>query len=159
VQPETTRSCISLFGESAIEGRKLGALLHLTPRANEQLQLACDQVFEDLLPVEVSLGQMPQKFEVSPGKILRAEGSAIRGPDGGMRAMLFTISDITALEAATKESNNNRMLIGILRQKEAFQAFLGETQYQLATAKDAIADQASSDVWCTPSRATARRTV
>lgn len=142
VQPETTRSCVGLFGTTAVEGKKLGELLQLTARRDEHLFLSCDQVFEDLLPEEVSLGQLPQKFPLEGGKILRAEGSIIRDKDGSVRAMLFTISDITALEEATRESNNNRTLVGILRQKESFQSFLVETQYQLRAARSAIADQA-----------------
>ena len=141
VQPETTRSCVALFGESVIEGRRLTELLKLGAREAEHLVLSCDQVFEDLLPEEVSLAQMPQKFPLPGERILRAEGSAIRDKDGAVRAMLFTISDITALEEATRESNNNRTLVGILRQKESFQAFLVETQLHLKSARGAIGDQ------------------
>ena len=141
VQPETTRSCVGLFGAAQIEGRRLSDLLQLDARRSEHLALSCDQVFEDLLPEEVSLGQMPQKFELAGQKILRAEGSAIRDAGGGVRAMLFTISDITALEEATRESNNNRTLVGILRQKESFQSFLVETQYHLRSARAGVTDQ------------------
>lgn len=141
VQPETTRSCVTLFDEAAIEGRALGELLKLGPHAAEHLALSADQVFEDLLPEEVSVAQMPQKFSLPDGRILRVEGSVIRGNDGAVHAMLFTISDITALEEATRESNNNRTLVGILRQKESFQSFLVETQLHLRAARAAIGDQ------------------
>ncbi|MCC6645314.1 MAG: Hpt domain-containing protein [Polyangiaceae bacterium] len=141
VQPETTRSCVALFDEREIEGRPLTELLKLGPRAAEHLLLSSDQVFEDLLPEEVSLAQMPQKFPLPDGRILRAEGSVIRDKDGAVSAMLFTISDISALEEATRESNNNRTLVGILRQKESFQAFLVETQQHLRSARDAVDDQ------------------
>jgi two-component system chemotaxis sensor kinase CheA len=138
VQPETTRSCVGLFGTSQVEGRPLAELLGLPPRRREEFALAADQVFEDILPPEVSLGQMQQKFPMPDGRILRAEGSVIRGQDHGVRAMLFTLSDITALEEATRESNNNRTLVGILKQREAFLAFLVETQHQLKAARLAL---------------------
>ncbi len=141
VQPETTRSCVALFDTTTIEGRPLGELLRLGPRDTEQLSLSADQVFEDLLPEEVSLAQMPQKFPLPDGRILRAEGSVIRDGARAVRAILFTISDISALEEATRESNDNRTLVGILRQKESFQAFLVETQHHLRAARHAITDQ------------------
>jgi two-component system chemotaxis sensor kinase CheA len=142
VKDETTRSCVGLFETSDVEGRRLGELLQLDKRREEQFLLSCDQVFEDLLPEEVSLGQLPQKFELAGGKMLRAEGSVIRDAEGGVAGVLFTISDITALEEATRESHTNRTLVGILRQKESFRSFLIEVRQQLAAARAALGDQA-----------------
>lgn len=141
VQPETTRSCVALFGTTEIEGRPLGELLQLDKRRAEHLFLSCDQVFEDILPEEVSIAQMPQKFVLHGGRVLRAEGSAVRDASGAVSSVLFTISDISALEEATRESQQNRTLVGLLRQKESFHSFLVEVRGQLAAARDAIDDQ------------------
>ncbi len=137
VQPESTRSCVGLFGARDIEGRRLPELLGLTPRAAAHLELAADQVFDDLLPEEVSLGQLPQKFVLADRRVLRAEGSVIRASDQTVRGMLFSISDITALEEATAESTTNRTLVTILKQKEAFQSLLIETKLQVRGARGA----------------------
>ncbi len=140
VLPETTRSCVRLFGRSDIEGQPLPALLALSSQCEQQFVLGADQVFEDVLPEEVSLAQMPQTFSLPDGRIVRAEGSVIRSADGEVRALLFTISDISALVEATRESQTNRMLVGILKQKEAFSAFLLEAQEQVRAARVALGD-------------------
>jgi two-component system, chemotaxis family, sensor kinase CheA len=153
VQPETTRSCVGLFefssrsearggeGGHPIEGRRLTDLLQLPPRAAEQFRLACEQVFDDLLPEEVSLAQVRQKFSLASGRVLRAESRAIRGTSGAVHGLLFTISDITDLELAMRESQTNRALIGILKQRDGFLAFLSETKAQLELGLEALADQ------------------
>lgn len=140
VQPESTKSCIGLFGTSVVEGKPLSDLLGLPPRQAQELRLGVDQVWDDILPDAVSLGQLQQKFRLADDRVLRVEGSVIRSADGTIRALLFTISDITALEAATLESAVNRTLVGILKQKEAFQSFLIETQHQLKSASVALQD-------------------
>ena len=137
VQPESTSSCVQLFETNTVEGESLAALLGLSSRRASELLLAADQVWDDILPDAVSLGQLQEKFPLRSGRVLRAEGSVIRA-NGSVSALLFTISDITALEAATRESATNRTLVGILRQKEAFQSLLIETQHQLSFARDAM---------------------
>jgi two-component system, chemotaxis family, sensor kinase CheA len=157
VQPETTRSCDTLFETGArrprsaveastapsgsIEGRRLTELLQLDPRASDQFRLACEQVFDDLLPEAVSLAQVPRKCTLRSGRVLRVEGSAIRDDIGAVGALLFTISDITDLELAVRESQTHRALIGILKEKDGFQAFLTETRAQLELGVEGIADQ------------------
>ena len=114
--------------------------LCLTGRAQQEYVLGVDQVFEDILPTEVSLAQLRRKFPMSHGSVLDVEGSALRRPTGDVRALLLTISDITALEAATKENHNNRTLVSILRQKDSFQNFLLEAKRQLAHGKHVLTE-------------------
>lgn len=106
VRPEVTRSCGMLFETTDVQERYLADLLRLCGRDREQFHLSCDQVFEDILPEEVSLAQLRQKFPQPSGKIIKAEGSVIRDEHHEVKAMLFTISDITALESATRENHN-----------------------------------------------------
>ena len=142
VEPESTRSCAKLFATGEVEGRSLPDLLQLGPREKDHLLLAIDQVFEDLLPEDVSLGQLEQRFPTKDGRVLRAEGSVIRGKSGAVDSMLVTISDITALEAATRESHAHRTLVGILKQKPSFEAFVSEARFGLDSARDAPDDEA-----------------
>lgn len=135
VQPETTRSCESLFGSKIIEGSSLIGLLQLDAIASAEFALACDQVFDDFLPEEVSLAQIRTKFPLASGRILRAEARPIRSNERDVRALLFSISDITELEEATRESHQHRVLVGILRQREAFVGFLIEARSMLEAAQ------------------------
>ncbi len=121
---EYTKTCEELFGIYTFAGISVLDIFGLNPRSREHFQLGVDQVFEDLMPSEVSLSQLPSRFQLN-GRVLRAEGSVIR-ENGMVVGILYTVSDISALEKAQREANNNRVLIGILRQKDAFQDFVTE---------------------------------
>jgi len=137
VLPECTRSCHALFGAAAVagvSGASLPDLLGLTARDRQQFELGVDQVFEDLLPDAVSLAQLRSKFAASDGRTLHVEGSVIRDADGGVTGLLFTVSDITTLEALASENQKNRTLVGILRQRESFRSFVFDAKAQIAAA-------------------------
>jgi two-component system chemotaxis sensor kinase CheA len=123
---EFSRSCITLFGTEQLAGRRFLDLVHLKGRQREHYRLGVDQVFEDILPPEVTLGQLPQRFHIDD-KVLKVEGSEIR-VDGKVDRLLFTVSDITDLEEAQRESSVNKSLVSILRQKDAFIDFLKEAK-------------------------------
>lgn len=134
-----TRTCAELFGRPVSAGDGLEALLGLTcPSAMAQLQLGVDQVFEDLLPEEVSLGQLPSRFEVG-GRILKMEVRVVR-EEAPVAGLLMTISDITALEAARRESRQHQVLVGILRQRPHFHQFVCDVRESLQAAMDRLDD-------------------
>ncbi len=139
VQPECTKSCYRLFASSRVEGENLCDLLGLSDRARLTFVLSVDQVFEDVLPSEASIAQMRRKFPMADGHVLQIEAGVVRNGGGDVSSLLLTISDITALEAAMRESNNNRTLVGILKQREAFRSFVQESKQQLEAARRAIA--------------------
>jgi len=141
-EPECTRSCRALFATDTVEGRSLGDLLQLAPREAAHLSLGLEQIFEDLLPEEVSLAQLERRFPMRDGRVLSADMSVIRRADGVVGSVLVSLSDITALEAATRESQTNRTLVGILKQKTSFESFLAEARHGLDTARDAPSDEA-----------------
>jgi two-component system chemotaxis sensor kinase CheA len=138
VQPECTRSCAKLFATTKVEGEKLVDLLGLPERARLSLVLGVDQLFEDVLPFEASVAQIGHKFQTRDGRMLQIDFSAIRGPAGEVSRLLLTVSDISALEAATRESNTNRTLVAILKQKESFRYFLVEARRQLEAVRAAV---------------------
>ncbi|AKU94838.1 Signal transduction histidine kinase CheA [Labilithrix luteola] len=146
VQPECTKSCHRLFGADKVEGENLCQLLGMNERARLTFGLSADQVFEDVLPEEASLAQMARKFPTQDGRVLRIDASAVRSKQGDVTGLLLTISDMTALEAATKESNNNRTLVNILRQKEAFRVYLVDARHLIDSARRAVGanDQAGA---------------
>jgi two-component system chemotaxis sensor kinase CheA len=141
VQPESTQSCLRLFGADKVEGVHLGTLLHLGDRARLGFILSADQVFEDVIPTDAAIAQMQRKFPMKNGRVLQVEAGVIRGKAGDVTGLLLTISDITALEAATRESNNNRTLVSILKQRESFRSFVLEAKQQLEAARRAVASQ------------------
>jgi two-component system, chemotaxis family, sensor kinase CheA len=140
VQPESTRSCERLFGTSKVEGSNLCELLGVEGRASLSLVLGIDQVFEDLLPTDASIAQIPKKFTMRDGHCLRVDVGVVRSKTSEITGLLLTISDITALEAATRESNNNRTLVSILKQRESFRSFLADATHQLDAARRAVTE-------------------
>lgn len=141
VQPGFTRSCEALFGAPVETGNDLADLLRVQGQGpHTNLLLGVDQVFEDMMPEELTLSQMPQRFEVGD-RILRVEGRTIRDADDGIEALLLTVSDISALEVAQRRSATNETLIGILNQKTAFHAFLVDCKLRLQGSREANGDE------------------
>jgi two-component system chemotaxis sensor kinase CheA len=138
VQAECTKSCYRLFETSKVEGVHLCDLLGLADRARLTFVLSVDQVFEDVLPPEASIAQMQRKFAMRSGRVLRIDAGVVRAASGEVSSLLLTISDITALEAATRESNNNRTLVSILKQRESFRGFVVDAKQLLEAARRAI---------------------
>ncbi len=133
VQEGFTRSCTQLFGTTPTAGQALPALLQATGPVASELLLGMDQVFEDLLPEEVSLDQIPTRFVVGD-RVLRVQGSAIRDASNSVTGVLMTVSDVTALEAAERIGREREVVITILRQKGAFEQFIEDTRASLDVA-------------------------
>ena len=138
VQPECTKTCYQLFGASKVEGVDLCDLLGLFDRARLSFVLSVDQVFEDVLPSEASIAQMRRKFPTRDGRVLQVEAGVVRSHSGDVSSLLLTISDISALEEAMRESNNNRTLVAILKQRESFRTFVHDAKQQLEGARLAV---------------------
>lgn len=129
-----TRSCTALFGRTPEVGESFAALLGITKEAaRSELSLSVDQVFEDLLPEEVTLDQVTDRFEVE-GRVLHVDARTIRADAGEVESLLLTVSDTTLLEAARKESRLREVLIGVLQQKPAFEQFIADSRAMLQTA-------------------------
>ncbi len=142
VQEGFTRSCAELFGRELAAGDDLAALLGIAESVrHSEMLMAIDQVFEDLMPEEVSLDQIPRRFEIG-GRVLQVEARVVRGVDEEVAGLLVTISDITALEEAQRQSRHNEVLVGVLRQKSAFEQFVMDTRYRLEIAGESLENQA-----------------
>ncbi|MCU0700129.1 MAG: ATP-binding protein [Myxococcaceae bacterium] len=131
-----TRSCQELLAADRVAGEPLGGLLRLSTDEALTFAQGIDQVFDDFLPDDVATAQLPQRFKVGD-RSLRVEARAVRDDAGAIGALLFTVTDVTRLEAVELENEGNRALLNILKQKPAFEAFLDETRAQLASAADA----------------------
>jgi two-component system chemotaxis sensor kinase CheA len=150
VQSECTKSCFRLFAlaknsapspasptdaTDRVEGAFLPALLRLPKGQELEFSLGIEQIFDDLLPEDVALQQLRRTFPIDD-RIIQAEGRVLRGASGLVESILFTISDVTDLERAKRDNARHRTLVSVLRQRDAFLLFLGETREQLAAARD-----------------------
>jgi len=133
IQSGFTRSCEGLFGRAPVAGETLSELLGIvgTP-AERQLLLGVDQVFEDILPAHVSSAQLPSRFERE--RVLKLDASVVRDDADEVEGLLMTVSDITRLEQAERESKSREVLLNILRRRAAFEQFVADTRTGLATA-------------------------
>jgi HPt (histidine-containing phosphotransfer) domain-containing protein/PAS domain-containing protein len=142
IQEGFTKSCQELFDNRVKSGLRLAHLLGMKPSETSYYELAISEIFEDLMPEEVTTQQIPQRFRVGE-RALRLAASAVRSEDGQVELVLFTITDVTALEEAEQENININAVLGILRQREAFGLFLADARRSLAElkAQNAMQDQ------------------
>jgi len=134
-----TRSCVDLLGRDRLAGESLGAALGFDAAHRADLALGVDQVFDDILPSELVLDQLPRRAIGAGGRSLRLDGRVIRGRDGAVEGILLTISDVTALEAAQHENARYRLLVQLLRQREAFLSFVTDFRSLAGDARAAVA--------------------
>jgi len=130
IGPGFTKSCSPLFGCDFDAGADLTELLELDGRTAFTLQTLIDQVFEDMLPEEVSLDQLPKRFEVGE-RVLNLEAKVVRAEDETVESLLVSVSDITALEEAQRQAQRNGAIISILSKKAAFARFVADTRVTL----------------------------
>jgi two-component system, chemotaxis family, sensor kinase CheA len=133
-----SKSCHALLASTELAGRPLAEVLGAgASRQRIMLEAGIDQVFEDIMPEELSLGQLPSRY-VLGARTLSISGAAVRDEAGAVYRILVTISDITELETAQREMRHHRLLVNILRQKEWFRILLAEFFSQLGAARAAI---------------------
>ena len=130
VQSGFTISCINLLGPEMKEGQALGKVLQLNERNAAHFQIMVEQVFEDFLPEEVSLSQIPRRLIIDD-RAVKIEGSVVRSADKKVKNILFTIYDITEMEKIEQQNATNYCLIKILQQKDSFCQFVINTKENL----------------------------
>ncbi|HTV24016.1 MAG TPA: ATP-binding protein [Polyangiaceae bacterium] len=142
VQPGCSQSCHQLLDSEAIVGRNLADILRLGPLLRGQYEQAAEQLFDARAPEQVALDQMPKRFQSVSGRALRIEPRVVRNEAGAAVELLLTISDVTELDAASRDIETTRALLAIARQKPAFEAFLEQTKEQLRLARKRAATDA-----------------
>lgn len=128
-----TDSCYRLIGTRQIQGRQVDELLGLCERKASSYIAGLMQLLENLLPEEVLVDQVLQRFEIDD-RVLRIEPRLIRDEEGYPDKILMSVNDISSLEAAQRESRKNTLLVEVLRCKEAFVRFLQDTRNSLERA-------------------------
>jgi two-component system chemotaxis sensor kinase CheA len=138
VRSEYSASCHSILAAETVAGTSLLDLLRLvTPNDRMELEMAIAQVFDDVLPPEVTLDVLPWRFEID-ARVVKMDARIVR-ENGAIVALLVTFNDITDLERAERQAQTNRVLVGILKQRSAFQLFVADANVLLSAAREALA--------------------
>jgi two-component system chemotaxis sensor kinase CheA len=119
-------SCRAIFAaraEGDLEGRELVEILGLPERAANHFRACFQQVFDDIMPEEVSLDQIPARVTID-ARTYSLQGSVIRGDQGEVGGVLFTMLDITGLVAAERQAELHRATVQVLRYRASFEAFV-----------------------------------
>jgi PAS domain-containing protein len=154
VQDGDSVACARLFPHTAdgVAGQPLTALLGLSPRDADHFCACYEQIFDDLLPEAVSLGQLPARIQTH-GRALSLSGSLIRDDQGQIQSVLFTLLDISDLIEAEREAEAARGQLQVLRFRDRFQSFLDTLQKETKSLQSTR--DRSSAAW----QALARRTL
>lgn len=131
VQDGFSKSCLDLLDKGLSAGasflRTIGvAGTRHEPMVKEFLQ----QTFEDMLPEEMTLHQLPPRVQLGE-KILSLQGNSIRNDKNEVVAILFTLIDATSLEKMEKENHRHKVLVRLLKEQDSFKDFIEETKIRL----------------------------
>jgi chemotaxis protein histidine kinase CheA len=119
-------------------GQLLSEVLVTDDQTRTCFKQAVAQVFEDQMPSAVSLSQIPPRVRIN-GLTLGVSGAELRHKDSGrIKAILFTIHDVSSLQEAEKRVQYNETLLSIIQEREAFRLFLKDFRESLEAAVTAI---------------------
>ncbi|MBF0442796.1 MAG: hypothetical protein HQK54_12900, partial [Oligoflexales bacterium] len=117
-----TKSCSDLLGGSFNVNDKFTELLNIPDNEEKFFFIAVRQVFENTLPSEIALSNIPKTFTVNK-KTLKITGRAVFDRKENIKAILFTIIDETSFRKARHEAAVNYSMIRILKHSENFRIF------------------------------------
>jgi len=129
VQSGYSQSCHELLNQEKIHEEMFFKLIDLNHDEARQFRMAFEQIFSELMPLDVCFSQLP-KFVKKNGKILKLGANAVPSSEGTLQHVLFTIQDVTELHHRQSKSRHDRLLIRILRDRTAFRHFIG-TSYDV----------------------------
>ncbi|MEO1526451.1 MAG: PAS domain-containing protein [Planctomycetota bacterium] len=134
-----TDSCAQLLGERFAEGVELAAAANLGHDASLDFAMALEQLFDDILPEEISLDMMRLQTG-NQNRTVDLVPSPIRDDDGKLDLVLFSVNDSTQLQAERKKSEHNASLIHVLKNIEAFQFLMHDVAKNLQLAREVNQD-------------------
>lgn len=142
MKPGYSDACRGIFtGRGELEGQRFASLVGFGERASGHFEAVLSQVFDDFLPAEVSLAQLPSRVALGE-RTYSMHGSVVRGDDGQVGGVLFTMLDISNLVAAEREAELHRATVLVLRYRASFEGFLREFYVDLERlVRDAEGDQ------------------
>lgn len=124
VQPGFTKSVGELVGQPVKANAELPALLSPTDTKKQfELEIGLEQVFDDLLPEEVALGQVPKRYTMEDGRLISIDVRTIRH-EGEIDRVLIALIDVTDLDAAERQAAHASVLVDLIRRRSAFRMML-----------------------------------
>lgn len=138
VKPGYSRSCLNLFKKADITAVDLSNLLTDNPNQAGHIRSCLRQIFDDQLPEDVALTNLPISYTLGGAVHLNVEGKIVRAKSGSILSILFTINDVSKLMDAESKNKKNEILLDILRNKDGFLSMLRETNEALLTLESKI---------------------
>lgn len=127
VRPGYSRACDHFFDKSgdAIAGEPLTALFGMDARTAGNFMACFEQIVDDFLPEAVTVGQLPTKVKrpargERPAQTVQLSASVLRDEQGAVSGVLFSMVDVTALEAAEAEIQRIKGAIAVASDKDQF---------------------------------------
>lgn len=133
-----SKACKELFQKDVAVKGNLLELLANDKRGRDTFAILLEQVFEDILPEDISLDQIPQRVRISPEKTISLNFAPIRDQAGKVSRLLLTIVDVTTLESAELENRQHKSIIQILREMDAFRDFVKESRERIAISRQQL---------------------
>jgi signal transduction histidine kinase len=130
-------SCVGIFRTEQLADRDVADLFRFGPETRSMFILACEQIFENIMPLEVTTSLIPARFTIED-RVYDVSVKAIENEKGEIKRLLFSISDITELEHLLKENKRHRSLLRIIAHRDAFLRFMDETRECLERAQLAV---------------------
>ncbi|MEO1525303.1 MAG: ATP-binding protein, partial [Planctomycetota bacterium] len=123
-----------------IEGETIESLLGLRPRDEQNFFCHLEQVFDDILPQEVLIDQIPERIRTRD-KWISVSASPIREDSGQINRILFSLLDINELVQAEIGQQHSEEILQVLMHKTAFASFVRDLDSQLVDLASETAPQ------------------
>ncbi|HWA76706.1 MAG TPA: ATP-binding protein [Polyangiaceae bacterium] len=128
---ERSRVLETWFGKAPESGSFIDYLAQLDAHVAEWFQLGWDAVVEDMLPLEVTLDQLPKRLALG-GRHFELEYRPILNAEGKLERTLLVLSDVTAVlereRAEADEREVTRLFTRIVADRAGCLEFFAEAQ-------------------------------
>lgn len=136
VETGWSKSCSSLLSKDDLTDRPLADCLGFDKGATLELEGGLEQVFDDFLPEELLLAQLPNR--VSIGERMVGLSYSVVRDQGGVSAVLVTLTDISSQVEAEAAARRAQALVAILSQLTTFRLYVSDVNHLLVEAQDGL---------------------
>ncbi len=127
IKPGFSKACLHIFHREELIGLDFPSLISEDSRQIIEYKCALAQIFDDSLPEQVMLGNLPAVISPKPKDFYSLEGKIIRDQSSQISSVLFTIKDVSNLIKVQKENQRNLVLLQNVRNREGLLSMLRET--------------------------------
>ena len=138
-----TRALGELLGDQQLPGQQASAALGLKGTAAAWLDLAIEQIFDDLLPEDVTCGLASTRI-VRGDRVLQLHASAVRDLSGKVSQILFGLGDVTDVETAERANRESQTVLAAIRNRTSFRRFVSDLTARFGSVREAL--RVSDDV-------------